>query len=412
MKKKILLICYGGGHSSIIKIIIDKLILNSDFDYVIIPLNGAIDNFKNTLYNDKVMTLSSFNILFDKDIDEILKYGRMLLKENYNPKIGISKIESIFYLGLSFFDLVKEYGYCKAIEIYDQKKRQAFMPMGTMIKILEHIKPDLIITTTSPRFEYATIKSAKFLGIKSLQILDLFGDDYPIPTADYIITMNQAVADKLKLNGNISSCFYPIGQPVLEDTVYKVQNVNALLIKSNFELLSKKILLFSPTRNFIFNDDFSLREELDVRLINDIIFNILDKVAIQLNIQILIRPHPSDNIINYNEYINGKDFYSYIPSLDLYQSIAISDFSLSYFSTISLQTLVCKKPSFTFNQNPNLPYPWLEFTSQPFIFSSNYMELEANLLQNISNNIQVDLDNFFEMGSIDRINSLLIKLIN
>jgi hypothetical protein len=406
-KKKILFVCYGGGHSAIINLVAKSVLINSNIEIVIIPLNGAIKNIKENFTENQVFTLSNFGSLFDYDIDKIFKYGIMLLDENHNETSGISRLESIFYLGLSFYDLVLEKGYELAFKSYSEKKRQAFLPESVMKTILLHIGPDLVITTSSPRFEFATIKAAKYLGIPSLQILDLFGDDFPLASADHIVVMNDNVKKKLIKKGVKNSIFHSFGQPVLEETIIKVKNVNVDNLKNVLNLRDNRVLLFSPTQNIIINEDLSVKEIQDGKLINDLIFNILDEIANLFNLKILIRPHPSDNINNYISYIESKECYIYQPDLDVYEAIAISDFTLSYASTLSLQSLVCGKLSFTYNQNPEQKYYWTEFSCRPFIYSSNYIELIENLKKFIDGSSSIDTDEFFQSGFYTKLNNLI-----
>jgi hypothetical protein len=403
-------VCYGGGHAPIIRLVAERLILNDHHDFAILPLNGAI-NFFNDHLSSKVVKLSDFHFLFDSYIPDILKYGNMLFEENFNPNMGISKFESIFYLGLSFFDLVSENGYDLALEKYESKKRQSFLPINTMMKILECLQPDLIVTTNSPRFEYATILASKNLNIVSLQILDLFGDDFPIPSADHIVVMNEKIAYKLNLNSNNSSIFYPYGQPVLDFTFDKVKSYDFIEIKKENNLGLSKILLFSPTKNFIYNEDLSIKEVRDSTLINTTLFHLLSEVSDFLDIQIVIRVHPSDNINNYNVFFENSNRFHYLPHLNVYESIAISDFCLSYNSTLSLQALICNKISFTFNQNPGSKYFWKEFSEYPFIYSKDYIELKNNLISHISECANINLNDFFERGSLNKIVNLIDSII-
>ncbi|QDQ86241.1 UDP-N-acetyl glucosamine 2-epimerase [Alcaligenaceae bacterium SJ-26] len=81
--------------------------------------------------------------------------------------------ESRAYLGLSYLDLVGERGEEDAARAYAQKGRQAFLPVATMRRILKRLRPDVLITTASPRAEYAAQLAADELGIKRVILLDL-----------------------------------------------------------------------------------------------------------------------------------------------------------------------------------------------------------------------------------------------
>lgn len=410
-KKKVVLIGYGGGHITILDKIAQTIVNDNDIELFIIPLNGAIP-FIRKYYNEKnIYPLSKFIHLFDDAIDEIVSYGVDLLKDNFNPNIGVSKLESIFYLGLSYHELVLKTDKLEAKKTYLQRKRQAFFPMKTLMRIFDYVKPDLIITTNSPRFEAAALQAAKELKIQNLQILDLFGDDYPIPFADHIVVMNDSVKRKLVLGGNKASTFHVLGQPVLDDTIEKVKEVNTGALKKSFNLLGKPILLFSPTRNYIYNDDLSIKEELDGTLINESIFQILDEIAEKFKIQILIRPHPSDNINHYASYLESKSHYSYFPSINIYEAIAISDYVVSYNSTILVQSVICNKMAFAYNQNSGAKYHWIELMDDPFVYSSDFKELKKNLLNRIMEDRPVSTGGFFEIGAANKIKILIEELI-
>ncbi|SHH04096.1 glycosyltransferase family protein [Pedobacter caeni] len=410
IKKKVLFVGYGGGHITILDKIAEGLINDDGVEVLILPLNGAIPFIKKKYDEAVFCPLSKFASIFDKDIDKILGYGSSLLTENYNPNIGLSKFESMFYLGLSYYDLVLQTDEKTAAEIYRKRKRQAFYPYNVLTTIFSEIKPDLVITTTSPRFESAALKAAKDLGIQSLQILDLFGDDYPVPSADHIVVMNQSVSEKLRSRGNIESKFYPYGQPILDETIETINSLDIEGIKRNRGLSGKKILLFGPTRNYVFNEDLSIKAELDGTEMNNSIFAILDEVAEKFGIQIILRPHPSDHADNYIKFIADKPHYNVCPELSIYEAIAISDYVLSYSSTIVVQSVVSNKKSFTFNQNPDELYHWPELSKDPFIYSSDLVELRNNLIENMEDRKVVELTSFFEKGAVNKIKILIKKL--
>ena len=94
-----------------------------------------------------------------------------------HSSIGLSKLEVLSYLGLSYNEAIEGIGEDKAYEDYKKIGRQSFLPINTIKKILDYENIDLLITTNSPRFEKASLFASKELNIKSIQIIDLFGDD-------------------------------------------------------------------------------------------------------------------------------------------------------------------------------------------------------------------------------------------
>ncbi|MEQ1666486.1 MAG: hypothetical protein ABL927_14045, partial [Bdellovibrionales bacterium] len=103
----------------------------------------------------------------------ILELGVQLLSSvSVHPSVSIEETHA--YLGLSYWNLQKTFGEVKAKEMYNKHGRQAFLPTDVMKKILNFEKPDLVITTCSPRAEEAALKAAKELNIKSAFIVNLY----------------------------------------------------------------------------------------------------------------------------------------------------------------------------------------------------------------------------------------------
>lgn len=82
--------------------------------------------------------------------------------------------ESEAYLGISFADLVDAQGEAAARRLYEQRGRHAFLPRAFLRRVLEHIRPDLVVATNSPRAEQAALLAAGDLGLPSLCAVDLF----------------------------------------------------------------------------------------------------------------------------------------------------------------------------------------------------------------------------------------------
>jgi hypothetical protein len=82
--------------------------------------------------------------------------------------------ETLAYHGASFRDLVEDHGELEAIRRYASFGRQAFLPVGTMRRVIARLKPNLVVTTNSPRAERAAILAATQLGVPSICTVDLF----------------------------------------------------------------------------------------------------------------------------------------------------------------------------------------------------------------------------------------------
>ena len=74
-----------------------------------------------------------------------------LLADTRHPLID--EEESVAYLGINLNDLNLQLGEHAAQLAYAAKGRWSFMPLHFMRKVLEHLKPDVVVTTNSPRSE-------------------------------------------------------------------------------------------------------------------------------------------------------------------------------------------------------------------------------------------------------------------
>jgi hypothetical protein len=110
--------------------------------------------------------------------------------------------ESAAYLGLSHADLEADLGATAAEAEYRRRGRQAFLPVRTLTRILQTVRPDLVVATNAPRAERAAIVAAGRLGLPALCVVDLFAIDEVqwIGQAGYasrVCVLNAAVRDFL-----------------------------------------------------------------------------------------------------------------------------------------------------------------------------------------------------------------------
>jgi hypothetical protein len=108
-----------------------------------------------------------------------LRYGEALLGEQQHP--DVAREESLAYLGLNFLEWVAAHGEDAAWQRWRAQGRQGFLPVQLMHRILQQLRPDVVVATNSPRSEQAAIEAAQALGIPTLSMVDLFalpGDPY------------------------------------------------------------------------------------------------------------------------------------------------------------------------------------------------------------------------------------------
>ena len=106
------------------------------------------------------------------DASTLQRHASPFLVDTRHPLI--EEAETIAYLGINFEDLHRQLGADAAAQAYASKGRWAFMPLNFMRRLLRHLKPDIVVTTNSPRSEQAVIEVATELGIPSVCMVDLF----------------------------------------------------------------------------------------------------------------------------------------------------------------------------------------------------------------------------------------------
>lgn len=410
---KVLFVSYGGGHINIINEVIKEIIKYKNIDFKVLALTTAYDKSVSLFSNKYIKKISDYKDLFKKDIEKINYYGSLILEDNYNASSGISKEDTLIYLGLSMFELVQTHGEQKAFDLYNKKKRQAFLPIKTMKKILEYEGISLVVTTTSPRFEEASLIAANELGIETIQILDLFGELYPLPRANHIICMNSYISESLKRQGLIKNKYYHFGQPAIEKTVKNILSVDKLQTKNKLGLNNNKVLLYATQRPIICNEDFSYYDFAGYETINDNIFSIFEFLYEKYDINIIVRLHPNEDFNDYKKWFDKYKFVQYAnDKCNLEESLAICDVLLNQASTVSVEAISANKDVFTFKYHLDKTFPLPAVMNEPFIFSDGFEELKQKLSLYFENKLKTKkTGNFLALDSVENIVKLIGDLV-
>ena len=106
------------------------------------------------------------------DSEQALAFGRELLAGNNHPDVDES--ESVAYLGINFLQWVDQFGLEEAKNRYAAGGRRTFLPLDFIGKVIDELRPGLIISTASPRSEQAAIQAGVARGIPTMTMMDLF----------------------------------------------------------------------------------------------------------------------------------------------------------------------------------------------------------------------------------------------
>lgn len=158
------MVCYGGGHVKIMAPLYHHL--KDTYEITILALTTAGNYLK--ARNIPYKSFSSFSELLT---DEVFQYGNELKGDITND--FVSEEETVAYLGVSFKELVEKFdSYDEAKKELSLKGRSIFLPVKTLMYIINQVKPDLVMTTNVARAELAALKAAKIKRIPSICIND------------------------------------------------------------------------------------------------------------------------------------------------------------------------------------------------------------------------------------------------
>ena len=211
--KKVLFACYGGGHVRMVLPVARALHESGRAQVQVLGLTTAA-----AVVRSAGLLLLQFKDFVRPQDAAAVAHGRQLAAK---MKDVVDAEETAAYLGLSAADLVADVGGAEAFRRYEKDGRQAFLPRATLRRVLQQVRPDLVVATNSPRAERAAIEGARELGIPAVCIVDLFAIDEvrwigQPGYADRICVLNEAVRDFLVAAGRQPREVVVTGNPAFD----------------------------------------------------------------------------------------------------------------------------------------------------------------------------------------------------
>ncbi len=149
--------------------------------------------------------------------EEILDLGSEIAGEvpDHGP---VSAQETYAYHGLGFHDLITQLGREKAEARYRERGRVAFEHGELARRIIAQVRPDIVLTTNSPRAEKAIIDTAQLQGIPAVVLNDTLASEsnhwlHDPDYADRICVLSGPVRDVLIRSGHNPSKIVVTGNP-------------------------------------------------------------------------------------------------------------------------------------------------------------------------------------------------------
>lgn len=216
-RRRALFVTYGASHIAKIAPVI-RAVERLGIECLVIAL--TIGYKKAIQLGLKPLGYRDFLALWGDRSEKVLELGRSLSAGNTHP--DVDEHETACYLGANFQEWVDELGEMTARERYAKQGRHAFLPVRFMGKILDTLKPGVVVATSTPRSEEACIRAAVERSIPTLTMVDLFAppsDPFlrrPVH-ADCITVVSQEVRTQFVASGIPSGKVVVTGSPDFDE---------------------------------------------------------------------------------------------------------------------------------------------------------------------------------------------------
>ena len=346
-RKKILFACYGGGHVQSLIPVILKLQKEDIHSLEVIGFTTA----KHTCIEHGIDALG-YEVFLNDDAREHEELARQLLPTELHSRVSLE--ESVAYHAVGISELIQKYGRERALEIFSTEGRSSFLPISTFSHYLTASKPDLIVTTSSPRSERAMLLAGEELGITTLCVSDLFlqHESEYICTEQYannISVMSGYTASFLKDEGYVGN-IYITGNPAF-DSLYNIQTSEGPELRRRLGIpqVNHVVLWVCPSSSRTLTGKKFANT-------NKVLAYLEEFVHQHPNVSVLIREHPSKSVID--RTLQNKTIIC-PREISIEQCLSAADVVLLETSTVGLQAALLGIPVVTMNIGEYPPYAQL-----------------------------------------------------
>jgi len=287
---RVLMVCYGGGHVRMLLPVARALQDHGLAEPIFLGLTTA---------RAEVLAAGwpclGFADFVEPGDAAALEAGEHLVSQLATQ--AADRTESVAYLGLNWADLVSEHGEAEATRRYQRDGRQAFLPVRTLRRILERLKPDAVLATSAPRAERAALLAARQLGVASLCLVDLFAATEiewlrdPL-FADRVGVLNGRVRERLLAAGRKPEQVVVTGNPAFDAITDPQVRERGRAMRAARGWSDRCVVLWAsqiepashPTRP----------EPGHPELPGHIAQTLREQLAVHEAMQLVVRPHPSE----------------------------------------------------------------------------------------------------------------------
>ncbi len=239
----VLFVTYGGGHIAMVLPVMAAL-RRRGVECQLLALTTA----HRSAVQAGEQPLGFRDFLHLVDGDAVLLRGVQLAQGNGHP--DVDPIETHAYLGINYTEWVDQYGEDEAANLFARYGRRGFKPTRFMGRVLDELRPSVVVATNSPRAEQAAIEAAVSSGIPTLSMIDLFALDYDPYLrrqvhADRITVLGPQVRDKLVAAGIAAERIRVTGNPVFDALVSPEHQRRAQALRDSLGWKNHTVVLWA-----------------------------------------------------------------------------------------------------------------------------------------------------------------------
>lgn len=349
---KALFVCYGGGHVAMVLPVMRELrALVPDVRCELLALTNGFARAVQAGEQPKGYR----DFLHLTDTAAALQWGRRLQPENSSP--DVSEDESLAYLGINYLDLISQVGDDEAARRYAEQGRYAFKPLRFMGRLLDEIRPDVVVATNSPRSEQAALEVAVERGIPSVGMVDLFGldsDTYvsrPFKPA-FTCVLAESVRDRLLARTFSLEGVRVTGNPAFDGLFDEANRERARAFLDSKGWQERKVILYIGAWEPV---DHPATEIKAGRGFPVEIEGILRHYAHERpSTALVVRYHPGDWFLYRRHPDEARVHFSEPPTEPIHPLILASTVVVTTNSTVGLEAAVAGKPVVSIENSPSV----------------------------------------------------------
>lgn len=343
MSRTVLFVTYGSGHAKMCIPVIRELQKKAGFRIEVLALTLA-----GPLFAREGIPFFSFRDLVRAGDEAALARGHELAQQHHLTGSELPLEESAAYLGLSYQDLMARLGEAEGERLWQARGRHAFCPVSILERAFDRVRPDILVTTNSPRAEKAAVEVANARGIPSVAMVDLFGiEHFHALEATHITVLCEQVIGHMLQEGvqRPREAFHVLGNPAFDavfdmrgpiDHAWRAQHLPPFFHE-------KKLLLWIDVHGYLNRELGTVHIRSDEEIIAEL--DNLAQATHTLGAGLLVRPHPAQSRAIYHRWFAERALphAHMVADEPLYPLLAAVDVVATYTSTVSVEATLMER---------------------------------------------------------------------